>query len=129
MKTGITIVSAKYVDGYKIKIKFSDGKVNTFDYTNLVMRDHEESKPYRDIEKFKKFKIVHKDSIAWGNDWDMLLSFDYIYNKTFFSEAGRKRSTDKKQLIRLYVPQSIINKFQNIEKAQSVCYNALGYTI
>ena len=88
MKTGITILSAEYVEGYKIKITFSDGKVNVFDYQNVVMRDHEESVKYRNIKEFKKFKIVSGDKIAWGKNWDMLLSFDAIYSKkcVYFSK-------------------------------------------
>lgn len=87
MKKGITIISAKYVEGYKIEITFSDGKVNIFDYQNLVMREHEETIPYHKIENFKKFSIVEgKTEIAWGKNWDMILPLATIYNKTTVKE-------------------------------------------
>ena len=74
MENGITITSAKHISEYKIKITFSDGKVNIFDYKNLVMREHEETIPYRNIENFKKFSIVGgRTEIAWGENWNMIL--------------------------------------------------------
>ena len=82
MNTGITITSATHVGGYKIKIAFSDGKVNVFDYKNLVMSGHEESEPYKDIENFKKFDIINNSEIAWGDNWAMILPLATIYNKT-----------------------------------------------
>ncbi len=91
MKTGIKIVSAEYFGGYKIRFTFSDGKVNVFDYESVVMRNHEESVPYRDVEEFKKFKVIEGNHIAWGEDWDMLLSLHTIYSKksiSFETEIG-----------------------------------------
>lgn len=118
MKKGISIVAAKYHIGYKIKITFSDGKINVFDYSNLVLREHEESLPYRDINKFKKFKIINDTEIAWGNDWDMLLPLKTIYEKSGFSAAGRKSIEDKKILLRLYINKSVIDANGGIENAQ-----------
>jgi hypothetical protein len=81
METGIKIVSAEHAGGYKVRFTFSDGKVNVFDYAPLVEREHEESKPYRDIEKIKQFKVVGGGSeLAWGDDWDMVLPLETIYN-------------------------------------------------
>lgn len=82
MKTGITITSAEYAGGYKIKITFSDGKINTFDYESVVMMNHQECLPYRDIKKFKQFQIVNGSKIAWGENWAMILPLYTIYTKT-----------------------------------------------
>ena len=109
MKTGIIIASAKYLSGYKIEFTFSDGWVNVFDYENVVMRNHEESFPYRDIKKFRKFKIVSGGTeIAWGKDWDMILPLHTIYAKQKVSFSGRKKLDDKKILLRVFVKESII---------------------
>jgi len=121
----IKIESATYIDSYRIKITFSDGKVNVFDYKNLVMRDHEESLPYRDIKKFQEFKIINNTEIAWGEDWDMILPLDTIYNKKEVSKAGRKPVKDKKVLLRLYVNQSIVDYNGGIETAQDKCVEYL----
>ncbi len=91
MKTGITIKKAEYVEGYKIRFTFSDGKVNVFDYEALVNRKHEECIPYRDIKAFKKFKIIRSGSeIAWGEDWDMHLPLAEIYYKTAFKSSAKR---------------------------------------
>ena len=118
MKKGVTIKSAKYLKEYKIEILFSDGKVNVFDYKNLVLRGHEECIPYRDIDMFKKFKIVSNSEIAWGDNWDMLLPLNTLYNKSYVSNAGRKAVNDKKVLARLYVKESVIQKHGGIKEAQ-----------
>lgn len=125
MKSGIKIVCAEYQSGYKIKISFSDGKVNIFDYEGLVMRNHRESFPYRNIEKFKQFSIVDEREIAWGESWDMILPIETIYNKSGFFKAGRKKIEDKKMLIRLYVNESIIKANGGVESAQKKAISAL----
>lgn len=82
MKKGLKIESVEYLDGYTLRIKYSDGKVNDFDFTTTVMRDHEETLPYRDVEEFKKF-VVDKNrcEIYWGEDCDMILLPDTLYHE------------------------------------------------
>lgn len=116
MKSEIKIISAEYVEGYKIRITFSDGRVNIFDYEGLVMRNHEESLPYRDIENFKKFSIVSGCEIAWGDNWAMILPLKTIYNKAGFSNSGRKKLSDKKMLLPVYIRQSVIASHGGVEK-------------
>lgn len=83
MKKGVKIKSAIHLGGYRIRITYSDGKVNDFDFTSTVMRDHEEALPYRDIEEFKKFNVdKERCEIYWGNDMDMLLMPETLYNDT-----------------------------------------------
>ncbi len=128
MKRGITINSAEYIDGYKIKITFSDGKVNIFDYESIVMNDHEESIPYRDIKKFKKFNIINENTdIAWGENWDMILPIHTLYTKTKIAHAGRKPKADKKVLLRLYIPQSIVDSNGGIKATQIKATNFLNH--
>ncbi len=82
MKTGIKIVNVEYVGDYKLAISFSDKKKNVFDYKPFVTYDHEEFKPYLDVTRFKKFKIVDNNtSIAWGKDWEMILPLHTLYSK------------------------------------------------
>ncbi len=76
------LLKATYLESYKIEFIFSDGKVNVFDYESTVLRGHEECKPYIDLENFKKFNILgDRKTIAWGENWDMILPFETIYNK------------------------------------------------
>jgi hypothetical protein len=105
----VHILSARHLTDYKIEVTFSDGKVNVFDYTNLVMRDHAECVPYREEEAFKQFKVVNNNEIAWGDNWDMLLPFKTIYTKSGLTTKGRKKVKDKKVPLRIYINQSIID--------------------
>lgn len=122
MKTGITILRAKHISKYKIQIFFSDGYVNIFDYESLVMRGHGECLPYIKISEFKKFKICdYNIGIEWGENGDLALPLHTIYEKQKVSWSGRKPVSDKKQLLRLYVNESIINANGGVEECQQKC--------
>lgn len=45
------------------------------------------------------------------------------------SNSGRKPLplSDKKELVRLYIPRNIIDKNGGVKSVQEICYNALGY--
>lgn len=128
MKKIVKILKAEYLKDYLIKFTFTDGKVNVFDYTTTVMRNHEETIPYRDIKKFKKFHIIEGGyEIAWGKNWDMILPFETIYNKSKASYAGRK-SIDKslkKVGVRLSIPLYIVQKHGGMEATQTKATNYL----
>ncbi len=114
--TQIKIISAEWVGGYNIKFTFSDGKVNVFDYTSVVMWDHEESIPYQNIEKFKKFQIIGGGTeIAWGKNWNMILPLDTIYSKKKVSFSGRKKVEDKKVPVTIYLNKSTIKEYGGLE--------------
>ena len=85
MKAGIKIKHATYEPDYKIKILFTDGKCNIFDYTPLVTSDHEEFSPFLNVSKFKKFQVVDGDFIAWGDEWKMMLEPETLYHKKSFT--------------------------------------------
>lgn len=51
MDQGQKISKAEYFNDYKLKITFSDGAINIFDFKNLVTSDRQEYKPYLDITK------------------------------------------------------------------------------
>lgn len=82
MGSHIRIKHAVYLGDYKIKITFTDGKVNVFDYKPLVTSGHEEFSQYLDVTEFKKFKVSrHKDDIHWKKNDEMVLSLDTLYSK------------------------------------------------
>jgi hypothetical protein len=92
IESDIKIKSVKYVEGYKLQIVFNDGHENIFDYKNIVTSGHEESKPYVDVENFKKFKITSKHTeIAWGENFDeMLVPLDTLYSKSRVNRISKK---------------------------------------
>lgn len=88
------ITKAEYFDDYKLKISFSDGATNIFDFKNLVTSDREEYMPYLDITKFKKFKIQKKvNCIAWGKNIDMQMPGFILYSEKRPSVGWTKNET------------------------------------
>lgn len=67
----LAIVAAEYVAGYRIRLAFSDGTARVVDFGPFLLRAHNpDTTDYRDLEKFKSFRIESGDLI-WG-DYQML---------------------------------------------------------
>lgn len=102
MEAGVKIVKAEYAGDYKIKITFSDKHVNTFNYNSMVTFDHEEFKQYRDISKFKRFKIEMAGyTIGWGKNWEMILHIETLYSQCRINPAWHFGKRAEKKLRRL----------------------------
>ena len=74
------VLSAKYIDDYKVEIIFDDKKKNIINFLPAI-KSNPVCKKYLDISKFKKFK-VDQGNIVWGNNWDMIFTLDRLYNNT-----------------------------------------------
>jgi hypothetical protein len=75
METGLLWVKdAKYLDGYKISIIFSNNKQKTVDLKERLYGEVFE--PLLDIEKFKQFKVSDW-TIEWQNGAD--IAPEYLY--------------------------------------------------
>ena len=67
----IEITEARYVSEYKIRLVFNDGTVRIMDFGLFLAKAHNsEITEYRDLRKFKSFRIEHGELI-WG-DYQML---------------------------------------------------------
>ncbi len=74
----ISIEKAKYVDSYKIYLKFDDGKENILDFGNFILKSqHPDIKKYRDTELFKNFKLKNGE-IEW-NDYELAFPIYDLY--------------------------------------------------
>ena len=74
----LEVTSAEYLDRYRIRITFSNGKQGTVDLTDALWGPMFE--PLRDVRAFQKFEvspILH--TIRWENDAD--LAPGYLYEK------------------------------------------------
>ena len=72
----IELVDAKYLDGYRIWVKFKDGKEGIVDLKDEL--DGEVFEPLRDIERFKNFKLEKEfDTISWDTGADLAPEFLY----------------------------------------------------
>jgi len=74
----IDITKAEYIDGYKLRLKFSNNKERTVDFgpflhnaLNPMMRK------YLKLENFKNFTVEHGD-LFW-NDYDLCFPIADLY--------------------------------------------------
>lgn len=107
----ISVIKAEYVEDYKVRLTFNDGKVNVVDFEYQVFRQQNpDYQKYRDINEFKKFKI-DMGNIVWGKDWDLIFHIHELYNNSLDKRrnCGRKPISDKKVCVRLYIRESVIN--------------------
>lgn len=67
----LEITEAKYVSGYNILLTFNDGTVRVMDFGPFLAKARNpDTTDYRDMKKFKSFRIEHGDLI-WG-DFQMI---------------------------------------------------------
>lgn len=79
MKKKIKIVSAQYIEAYKIKLLFSDHIEKIVNFGGFLEKhSHPQFDKYKNKNWFKKFK-VENGNIVWGKDWDMIFPIDQIY--------------------------------------------------
>jgi hypothetical protein len=67
----LEVTEAKYVSGYKILLTFNDETVRVVDFGPFLAKARNpDTTDYRDLKKFKSFRIDHGDLI-WG-DFQMI---------------------------------------------------------
>lgn len=79
----ISIVQAKYLDGYRVQIEFSDGARGVFDAAGLVNRPGSMVQPLREPGFFRDF-FIELGALCWRNGFE--LSPGSLYRK--LEEAG-----------------------------------------
>ncbi len=71
-----TLRSAEHVSGYRLKLKFADGKVGVLDLEDQLWG--EMFAPLKDINQFKDFRIDdNMQTIVWANGADLAPEFLY----------------------------------------------------
>jgi len=75
----LLIVKSEYVADYIIRLSFSDGTINEVDFGNYLYRHpHPQYDKYRDLSKFKKYRIENGD-IYWGRHGDLMFPIENLY--------------------------------------------------
>ena len=70
------IESTEYIDAYRIKLAFSDGKVGVLDLEKELWGEMFE--PLKNVETFKQFKVdLELHTIVWPNGADLAPEFLY----------------------------------------------------
>ena len=76
----LEIESAKYIDDYKLKLIFNDGKINIVDFENFILSSrHPEIKKYQDKSLFKNFNLTYGE-LEW-RDYDLVFPIFDLYEK------------------------------------------------
>jgi hypothetical protein len=74
----LEIINAEYIEGYKIRLLFSDEKENTVDFQSFLRQaQNPMTRKFLDINEFKKFKIEYGDLI-W-DDYEMCFPIIDLY--------------------------------------------------
>jgi len=76
----LSIIGAEYLDNYTIRLSFSDGKINDVDFGNYLYRHpHPQYDKYRNLSKFKKYRIDNHGDIYWGKYGDLIFPVENLY--------------------------------------------------
>jgi hypothetical protein len=66
----LAVVSAEFVDGYRLRVKFSDGSRRTVDFGPFLEKSkHPTVRKYLDSKRFQNFSVEHGD-LHW-NHYDL----------------------------------------------------------
>ena len=80
-QNALSIEQAKYLEGYKISLKFNDGKESVVDFKEFLYNaKHPDIQKYKDIERFQSFEIDYGD-LEW-NDYELAFPIADLYNNT-----------------------------------------------
>ena len=77
----IKIVDVKYISGFKLSLRFSDGKINEVDFEPFLKNSlHPDVKKYLDQRQFSRFSVKDGE-LMWG-DFDLIFPLADLYEKT-----------------------------------------------
>jgi hypothetical protein len=75
----IKLVNANYLNDYVVELLFDDGVVQQIDFGKFLYKHpHPQYDKYRDLKKFKQFKI-ERNNIVWGKNWDLIFDLWDLY--------------------------------------------------
>jgi len=69
------IIDADYLDGYRLKISFNNGKTKVMDFSQVIEK-YPVFKPLKNIELFKNFKVT--DTLEW-NEGKIDIAPEYVW--------------------------------------------------
>jgi hypothetical protein len=75
----IYVIDASYVDGYRLRISFSDGREGIVDLRDTILEDNRPI--FLELKELEKFKRFHVDlaTVVWENGVD--IAPEYLYEK------------------------------------------------
>ena len=89
----LAVNRAEYVEDYKLRLSFNDGKTGEVDLHRTISEDPRSIvSELRDVDKFKDFRIDF-DTVCWSNGLD--LAPEYLYFLAFRDEAKLRPQFEK----------------------------------
>jgi hypothetical protein len=74
----VQVAGVRYVSGYKLGIRFSDGHVSAVDFEPFLRRSgHPCIRAYLDLARFKDFTV--EDGVLHWNDFDLVFPMADLY--------------------------------------------------
>lgn len=87
----LEVTEAKFLSDYKLLLTFSDGAVRVVDFGPFLEKARNpDTTDYRDVKKFKSFRI-HYGDLVWG-DYQMIFPIMDLYHGTIL-KGGEITST------------------------------------
>lgn len=83
LKVGVSVEirKAKRLDGYRLKLMFSDGHVSVVDFEPFLRSSlNPETQRFLDAKRFRKFALLH-GNLVWG-DYEMCFPVEDLYEGT-----------------------------------------------
>ena len=75
----VEITQASYISDYTIRFVFSDGSSNDVDFGPFLADSQNPMiTRFRNVAKFKKFRVEHGRSVVWG-DYTMAFAVESLY--------------------------------------------------
>lgn len=91
----LEVTKARYVSGYKIHVSFNDGMERIVDFAPFLAKARNpDTTDYRDLRKFKRFRI-HSGDLVWG-DYQMIFPIMDLYNDTILPANHETRVYEKR---------------------------------
>jgi hypothetical protein len=72
----VDIVEARYLEGYRIWLRFNTGDDGVVDFQDLIDK-YKAAEPLRNIEVFKQFYLDSWPTLAWECGFDIAPEFLY----------------------------------------------------
>ena len=77
----LSIVSASYLDGYRLELSFDDGSKREIDFERFLKASaHPDIRKWLDPDAFKSFRLEYGD-LLWG-DWELCFPIADLYPGT-----------------------------------------------
>ncbi len=104
----VRIKSARYVEDYTIRFRFTDGTVQLIDFKNWILRNFGGSKKYLDKRLFKQFSLgKYRKDITWNDEMDFPFGFLYDGGLNFSVDYEKKIKEFIKRAKRLKIKVNI----------------------